>query len=94
MLTIEEVKTKMARLSEIANDDEEAMSLLSDIQTDYNDRTVYGEEDVFDTDGKRYSEKYSDMRKKYREAFFGEVKRPVEEEPSEDKAPTFEDLFK
>ena len=62
-------------------------------------REVYGQTDVFDSDGVRWSEKYDNMRRRYRERFFSspdEAKDDQLEDIDKDDGSaemTFESLF-
>lgn len=59
----------------------------------------YNDEDVFDTDGKRFSEKYENAKRMYRERFFSTPEEAKEEQNEnvdlDDKSADlkFEDLF-
>ena len=61
-LTAEEFTAHIHRISELSGDNEEVMNLLNDIQQDRTE-PQFTEVDVFDKDGKRYSEKYGDIKK-------------------------------
>lgn len=99
-MTPEERTTIYTRISEITGDNEEAMELLSQLQkdADENQHSNYTDSDVMDKDGVRWSEKYAQAQKRYRERFFGGAPEDKEEEPEEkpDEAETinFDDLFK
>ena len=58
-LTAEEFTAHIHRISELSGDNEEVMNLLNDIQQDRTE-PQFTEVDVFDKDGKRFSEKYGD----------------------------------
>ena len=62
------------------------------------DEPRYTETDVFDKDGKRFSEKYGDLRKEYRERFFSSIPETKEEQKKDIEKDsenlTFESLFK
>lgn len=96
-LTAEEFIAHIHRISELSGDNEEVMNLLNDIQQDRTE-PQFTEVDVFDKDGKRFSEKYGDLRKQYRERFFSsipEVKEDQKRDLEKDSENlTFEALFK
>lgn len=102
MLTAEERTAKFKRISELTGDNEEAMAELKAIQDDDAERaetgSKYSDSDVIAEDGKRWSEKYEEMKTKYRDAFFSgaESKEPeITDPPEEDPAETIsiDDLF-
>ena len=96
-LTAEEFTAHIHRISELSGDNEEVMNLLNDIQQDRTE-PQFTETDVFDTDGRRFSEKYGDLRREYRERFFStipETKKDQKEDIEKDSENlTFEALFK
>lgn len=96
-LTSEEFTSHIHRISELSGDNEEVMNLLNDIQQDRTE-PQYTETDVFDKDGKRFSEKYGDLRKEYRERFFSSIPETKEEQKKDIEKDsenlTFESLFK
>lgn len=102
MLSMEERRAKFMKISELAGDNDEIMTELKSLQDDDSERegagSKYSESDVIAEDGKRWSEKYEEMRTKYREAFFAgaepkeeEITDPPEKNPAEEI--TFDDLF-
>lgn len=111
MLSKEEFKAKVIALSEKAGDNEDIMNGLKELQDSYNESidaapagSVYKDADVMDSDGKRWSEKYAELRTEYRNRFFGGGEPPkttdpidVPGEPGNSKYDpanvTFEDLF-
>lgn len=101
-MTKEEFKVKLDRIGEISGDNEEVLELLQLISSDRDEleaREVYNQSDVFDSDGVRWSEKYDNIRRRYRERFFSnpeEVKRNQKEDVEKDEESmqmTFDDLF-
>ena len=96
-LTAEEFTAHIHRISELSSNNEEDMNLLNDIQQDRTEPQLT-EVDVFDKDGKRFSEKYGDLKKQYRERFFSsipEVKQDQKKDLEKDSENlTFEALFK
>ena len=99
-MTPEERTNIYTRISEITGDNEEVMDLLGQLKNDAdeNQSSNYTDSDVMDKDGVRWSEKYAQAQKRYRERFFGGAPDDKEEEPEEkhDEAETinFDDLFK
>lgn len=96
-LTTEEFTSYIHRISELSGDNEEVMNLLNDIQQDRTE-PQYTETDVFDTDGRRFSEKYGNLRREYRERFFSSIPETKEEQKKDIEKDsenlTFESLFK
>ena len=111
MLSKEEFKAKVIALSEKAGDNEDIMNGLKELQDSYNESidaapagAAYNDADVMDTDGKRWAEKYAELRTEYRNRFFGGGEPPKQPEPidapgvpgnsKDDPANvTFDDLF-
>lgn len=99
-MTPEERTNIYTRISEISGDNEEVMNLLGQLQkhADESQPSNYTDSDVMDKDGVRWSEKYAQAQKRYRERFFGgapEVKEEEpEEKPNEAESINFDDLFK
>lgn len=99
-MTPEERTAIYTHISELTGDNEEVMELLGQLQKDANENqtSTYTDSDVMDKDGVRWSEKYAQSQKRYRERFFGGAPEDNEEEPEEkpDEAETinFDDLFK
>lgn len=101
-MTKDEFKAKLDRLGELAQENDEVMEILAEINSDRDEmegREVYTQTDVFDSDGVRWSEKYDNMRRRYRERFFsspGETKDDQYEDIEKDDDSTqmtFESLF-
>lgn len=99
-MTAEERTAIYTKISELTGDNDEVMELLGQLQKDADEKqpSNYTDSDVMDKDGIRWSEKYTQAQKRYRERFFGGAPEVKEEEPEEkpDEAETinFDDLFK
>lgn len=99
-MTPEERTAIYTQISELTGDNEEVMELLGRLQKDASENhpSNYTDSDVMDKDGVRWSDKYAQAQKRYRERFFGGAPEVREEEPEEkpDEAETinFDDLFK
>lgn len=89
----------MEKLKRLQDDYDEREGMLKKLD-EYKDKTVYNDDDVFDQDGVKWSEKYDDMRRRYRDRFFGtieEAKVDQAEDIKDDDTVTsmsFDDLFK
>lgn len=93
-LSNEEFANHINRISELSGDNEEVMNLLNDINQDHS-ASQYNDSDVFDNDGVRFSQKYTDLKKQYRERFFSApTESLVPQQKSEENEVTFESLFK
>lgn len=103
-MTREEFAAAIKEISELTGDNDAVMEKLVAVQNAFNEletpnAPLYTEVDVFDNDGVRWSQKYDDMRRRYRERFFGgidEAKEEQIEDIEKDDAGTemsFEDLF-
>lgn len=99
-MTAEERTAIYTRISEITGDNEEVMEMLGQLKkdADENQPSNYTDTDVMDNDGVRWSEKYAQAQKRYRERFFGGAPEVKEEEPEEKPVEAeninFDDLFK
>lgn len=112
-MTREEYIELLKHISETGGDTEDMLEALKKLQDDYDeregmlkklgedkDKTVYTDEDVFAPSGKRWSEEYDDVKRRYRERFFStpeEAKENQEEDiKKDDKSTTisYESLFK
>lgn len=100
-MTNEERIQKLTRIAEICNDNEEAMNLLKEIQDDSPVDNGYTDADVMDKDGVRWSDKYAESKRQYRERFFsGSTKdeepdiTDEEEKRRDSESINFDDLFK
>ena len=109
MLSKEEFLEKLKLISDPATDSERQYELLTEVESDFDDRTrvvdeyaqktFYEDSEVFDNDGVRWSEKYDDMKRRFRDRFFSSIDEPIadqeadiaEDEKAEKK--TFDDLF-
>ena len=88
-MTRDAFKAKLDRVGELSQENDEVMEILAEISTDRDEmegREVYAQTDVFDSDGVRWSEKYNNMRRRYRERFFSS--------PEEAKVDQYEDIDK
>ena len=101
-MTRDEFKARLDRLGELSQENDEVLEILAEINSDRDEmegREVYGQTDVFDSDGVRWSEKYDNMRRRYRERFFSspaEAKEDQVEDIDKDDDSTqmtFESLF-
>ena len=91
-------------ISEKTGDNEEVMELLASVQDAFNNLSMsdpprWADADVMDSDGVRWSEKYDNMRRRYRDRFFStpeEAKEDQAEDIEKDDSATeetFEALF-
>ena len=108
-MTRDEYMSLIMEISELTGDNDDIMSKLDQLRTAYDMRetetsiteneTVYTDSDVMDSDGVRWSEKYDDMRRRYRERFFSSPEEAKESQAEDiekdDKSTqlTFDDLF-
>lgn len=103
-MTREEFTAAIKEISELTGDNDAVMERLAAVQNAFNELEapnvpLYTEVDVFDDDGVRWSQKYDDMRRRYRERFFGgieEAKDDQNEDIEKDDTATemsFEELF-
>ena len=81
-MTREELLESIKIISEKANDDEEIMERLKEIdnyikeielENSKTETSVYKQEEVFDTDGVSWKDKYIDVKNKYRDRFFNDT---------------------
>lgn len=102
-MTAEERRAIYTKISELTNDNEEIMNMLSQLQQDADNppTTSYTDADVKDADGVTWKDKFVESQKRYRERFFGGANEPKpqaestpEPEPDEPEDITFDDLFK
>lgn len=99
MLTDEQFKEYLTKVSEITGDNEDVMNVLKEMQDNYEAPPIYTDDDVINKEsGKRWSDDYNDLKKAYRDRFFskGEVTEQQKEDVSDDEKAmdiTFEDLF-
>lgn len=101
-MTKEEYNNKLKRISELSNDNEEVMSIAREIQAEldsYNEKEYYEENQVYDTDGRLWAEKYQEVKKEYRDKFFSTPDEAIENQNNDLKKDnnsanvSFEDLF-
>lgn len=101
-MTKEEYNNKLKRISELSNDNEEVMGIAREIQAEldsYNEREYYEENQVYDTDGRLWAEKYQEVKKEYRDKFFSTPSETIENQNNDLKKDnnstniSFEDLF-
>lgn len=101
-MTKEEYNNKLKRISELSNDNEEVMGIAREIQAEldsYNEREYYEENQVYDTDGRLWAEKYQEVKKEYRDKFFSTPSEAIENQNNDLKKDnnsanvSFEDLF-
>lgn len=102
-MTAEERRAIYTKISELTNDNEEIMNMLSQLQQDADNPPTsgYTDADVKDADGVTWKEKFNQSQKRYRDRFFGGANEPQpsaeptpEPEPDEPEEITFDDLFK
>ena len=103
-MTKEEIKDRLIRISELAKDDEAIMNELKGLQDDvYNVIDNISTEEVDDSvdeNGGKWSERYDDMVRKYRERFFSDEEEVKEEQIEDIRSDNnaydieYEDLFK
>lgn len=99
MLTDEQFKEYLTKVSEISGDNESVMTVLKEMQDAYEAPPIYTDDDVINKEsGKRWSEDYSELKKAYRDRFFskGEIIEQQKEDVSDDEKAmdiSFEDLF-
>lgn len=99
MLTDEQFKAYLTKVSEISGDNEDVMNVLKEMQDNYEAPPIYTDEDVINKEsGKRWSEDYNDLKKAYRDRFFSkeEIIDQQKEDVSDDEKAmeiSFEDLF-
>lgn len=82
-LSREEYLNIIKSISERTGDSEDIMNDLRVLSDNYPEAEVisnYKEEDVFSSDGIKWSEKYDDMRRRYRERFFSGVEEAKTEQ--------------
>lgn len=112
-LTRDEYVELLKRISATGGDTDEMLEDLKKLQDDYDeregmlkelgeskDKTVYTDDDVMDKDGVKWSEKYDDMRRRYRDRFFGSAYETKEDQltdiEKDDRSTkmTFDELFR
>lgn len=98
------IKDRLIRISELAKDDEAIMNELKGLQDDvYNvidNISTEVVDDSVDENGVKWSERYDDMVRKYRERFFSDEEEVKEEQIEDIRSDNnaygieYEDLFK
>lgn len=100
-MTHEEYLEILDKLAIGVTENDEAMEMLKSIR-DYG-RDQYRREDVYDTDGTSWRDRYDGMKRKYIERFFGDPETVMQtreqlteerrEEETGEETRTYEDLF-
>lgn len=112
-MTRDEYLDLIKEISATGGDTDDMMEKLKRLQDDYDeregmlqklgeekDKTQYTDDDVFDKDGVKWSERYDDMRRRYRDRFFSsgeEIKEDQSEDIKEDATvveESFPEIFK
>lgn len=93
MLSKDDFIERLRVVSDTSSDTEQVLNLIEELSNDFSEReriideysqkTFYDDSDVFDEDGVRWSERYDDLRKKYRERFFTSQEQ-IKEDQKED----------
>ena len=98
-LTREEMQARVTQISEMVGDNADVMNLLREINNNYGEVLTSAEtlaqnqtvvEDIQDTDGVKWRDKYATLRSEYRDRFFSEPIEPFKQKPT---PKTFNDLF-
>lgn len=99
-LSKDEYLNIIKKISERTGDNEEIMTDLRILSENYPEEVVkFKEEDVYSEDGVRWSEKYDDMRRRYRERFFSGIEESKSEqledieEDNKSSKKTYDELF-
>lgn len=96
MISKERLLEVVKKVTELSEDNEEVMTLLSEITTDFTVPEI-NTDDVKDKDGTLWKDKYKAMREKYVERFFSgepETKdEPVIDDLNSGEDVTFDELF-
>lgn len=107
MLSVEDLREKLKHISELSGDNEDIMNSLAEIQSSIEEHlnraetpiNSYTDADVIASDGVRWSVKYEDMVRKYRDRFFSGIEEAKKENDKDIKKDadaesiTFADLF-
>lgn len=112
-MTRDEYIDVLKKISETGGDTEDMLENLRKLKDDYDeregmlrelgerkDKTVYTDDDVYDSDGVRWREKYDDIRRKYRDRFFTTEERAISDQREDIRSDdvtefkTFSELFK
>lgn len=111
-LTRDEYVELLKHISETGGDTDDMLEALKRLQDDFDeregmlrelgesrDKETYTNDDVFDKDGIKWSEKYDDMRRRYRDRFFTTGTAVIEaqeddiEKDSDSTKMSYDDLF-
>ena len=98
MITKERMMEIAKKVTELTGDNEEIMSLLAEVTSDFDAPQVTPKEDIEDTEGISWKVKYQNMREKYIDRFFGgepakEESLPKEPEDIPSEEVSFDELF-
>ena len=99
MLTDEQFRDYLTKVSEISGDNENVMTVLKEMQDAYEAPPIYSVDVVINKDsGKRWSEDYNELINSYRDRFFnkGEIIEQQKEDVADDEKAmniTLDDLF-
>ena len=111
-LTRDEYVELLKHISETGGDTDDMMEALKRLQDDFDeregmlrelgesrDKETFTNDDVFDKDGVKWSEKYDDMRRRYRDRFFTSGSAVIEaqeediEKDTDSTKMSYDDLF-
>lgn len=111
-LTRDEYVELLKHISETGGDTDDMLEALKRLQDDFDeregmlrelgesrDKETYTNDDVFDKDGVKWSEKYDDMRRRYRDRFFTSGSAMIEaqeediEKDTDSTKMSYDDLF-
>lgn len=111
-LTRDEYVELLKHISETGGDTDDMLEALKRLQDDFDeregmlrelgesrDKETYTNDDVFDKDGVKWSEKYDDMRRRYRDRFFTTGTAVIEaqeediEKDTDSTKMSYDDLF-
>lgn len=109
MFSREEFVDRLKLITDTETDSERMYDTMRELERDFDDRTkivddfsqktFYEEKDVFDNDGIRWSEKYDNLSRQYRDRFFSSINEAIDEQEEDiskdDRSTTitFDDLF-
>lgn len=111
-LTRDEYVELLKHISETGGDTDDMLEALKRLQDDFDeregmlrelgesrDKETFTNDDVFDKDGVKWSEKYDDMRRRYRDRFFTSGSAMIEaqeediEKDTDSTKMSYDDLF-
>lgn len=111
-LTRDEYVELLKHISETGGDTDDMLEALKRLQDDFDerdgmlrelgesrDKETFTNDDVFDKDGVKWSEKYDDMRRRYRDRFFTSGSAVIEaqeediEKDTDSTKMSYDDLF-